>query len=224
MISYRLRAVFAVVFLIICSVQAGKGDDRTPIPGLNLIHRILQSGNVSGSLGYSGCGFDKSVPPDLPPFGVLDESGTPEEILQKLFSADPLMQVTREGSMIRMTETNVADDLLNVKVHHISFFSTDASDSDPVHGTGMALLEILRTPEVMAFRKEHNIDGWASPMHERIMMPGNCCGGGRIVQGELNDVTVSQALDYVLQTIPGFWLYESCVTKEGARSVYINFH
>jgi len=223
MTSNRLSAALAIVFLIICSDQAGKGDDRTPIPGLNLIHRILQSGNVSGSLAYSGCGFDKRVPPDLPPFGVLDESGTPEEILKKLFSADPSMQVTREGSMIRMKETNVADDLLNVRVHHISFFSADASNSDPVHGPRMALLAILESPEVIAFGREHNLKGLPYP-DVGIMMPGDCCGGGRIVQGELDNVTVSQALDYVLQTIPSFWLYESCVTKEGARSVYINFH
>jgi hypothetical protein len=44
------------------------------------------------------------------------------------------------------------------------------------------------------------------------------------VHGELNDVTVSQALDYVLQTFPGYWIYENCATKERGRSVYLNFH
>jgi len=223
MTSNRLRTALAIVFLITCSDQAGKGDDRTPVAGLNLIHRILQSANVPGSLAYSGCGFDKRVPPDLPPFGVLDESGTPEEIFKKLFSADPAMQVRREGSMIRMKEANVADDLLNVRVHHISFFSADASNSDSVHGPRMALLAILESPEVIAFGREENLKGLPYP-DVGIMMPGDCCGGGRIMQGELENVTVSQALDYVLQTFPSFWIYESCVTKEGARSVYINFH
>jgi hypothetical protein len=217
MTSKRLRAAFAVALLIICSVQAGKSDDRTPIPALNLIRRILRSGYLSGSLAYSGCGFDKRVPPDLPPFGVLDESGPPEEILRKLFSADPLMKVTREGSMIRMMETRVATDLLNVKIHHVSFFPSDASDSDAVHGPRMALLAILEAPEVVAFGKAHAIRSLPSP-DKFMSMPGDCCGGGRIVHGELNDVTVSEALDYVLQTFPGYWIYENCGDKEGERS------
>jgi len=224
MISYRLTAAFVGLFLTTCTVQMGSSDDRTPIPGLSLIHRILQAGHVSGSLAYSGCGFDKRVPPDLPPFGVVNESGPPKEILEKLFSADPLMQVKQEDSMIRMMEKNVPTDVLNLKIHHLSFFPSDASESDAVHGPGMALLVILRSPEVMAFRKAHNIDGWASPLHDGLMMPGNCCGGGRVVHGELEDVTVSHALDYVLHTFPGFWLYENCLTDEGARSIYINFH
>ena len=49
-------------------------------------------------------------------------------------------------------------------------------------------------------------------------------GGGGIMHGELDDVTVSQALDYVVQTFPAFWVYEDCVTKEGARSVYVNVY
>ena len=224
MASSRLRAAFAVVFLIVCAAQAGKGDDRSPIPGLFLIHRILQAGHVSGSLAYSGCGFDKRSPPDLPPLGVLDESGTPKEILKKLFAADPLMQVTQEdGGMIRMIEKNVPTDLLEVKIHRLSFFPLDASGAAPVYGPRMALIAILLSPEVVAFGKDHNI-GHLPSLDRGFILPGDCCASGRIVHGVLDDVTVSQALDYVLQTFPGFWLYENCVTEEGTRSVYLNFH
>jgi len=190
--SYRLRAAIVGLFLTICVVQSGRGDDRSPIPGLNVIHRILQGGHVSGSLAYSGCDFDKRVPPDLPPFGVLDESGLPKEILTKLLSADPLMQVTQEeGGMIRMMETNVATDFLRLKIHHLSFYPSDPSASEPVYGPRMALLAILDAPEIVAYRKAHAIGGWAAP-DMAIMMPGDCCGGARIVHGELEDVTVSQ--------------------------------
>ena len=221
MISFRLTAASVFLVVTVCVGQAGGGFEA--VVNMQRIHRILEAGHVSGSLAYSGCGFDKRVPPDLPPLAALDESGEPKEVLKKLFAADPLMQVTQEGDVIRMMEKNVPTDLLNLKIQHLSFFPSDGSEGDAVYGPGMALFVILRSPEVMAFRKAHSIDGWASPLHDGIMMPGNCCGGGRIVHGELIDVTVSQALDYVLQTFPGFWLYESCVTKEGARSVYINF-
>jgi hypothetical protein len=30
------------------------------------------------------------------------------------------------------------------------------------------------------------------------------------VSGELNNVTVSQALDYMLKTLPGLWVYKNC--------------
>jgi hypothetical protein len=43
------------------------------------------------------------------------------------------------------------------------------------------------------------------------------------MHGELDDVTVSQALDYVRRTFPGFWIYENCISPEGERSVYFNF-
>jgi len=84
----------------------------------------------------------------------------------------------------------------------------------------MALFAIMENAEVKAFKKAHNI----GPLGDVYMLPGNCCGGGRVIYGELDDVTVSQALDYVLQTFPGFWVYENCLSQEGERSVYFNFH
>jgi hypothetical protein len=116
-----------------------------------------------------------------------------------------------------MMETNLPTDLLTLKIHHLSFYPSEASGA--VYGPRMALVAILWSPEVTSFRKAHNIGGW-----DGSTAPGDCCGGGRIVHGELEDVTVSEALDYILKTFPGYWLYEDCVTKEGARSIYINFH
>ena len=38
--------------------------------------------------------------------------------------------------------------------------------------------------------------------------------------GNLNDVTLAQALDYVLKTFPGFWAYENCQREDGTRVVF----
>jgi hypothetical protein len=122
--------------------------------------------------------------------------------------------------VIRMRETDVPTDLLNFMIHHMSFFPSDAADSDAVHGPQMAVFAILQNPEVKAFKKAHNI----GPIADVFILPGNCCGGGRVIHGELDDVTVSQTLDYVLQTFPRFLVYENCVSKEGERSVYFNVH
>ncbi len=132
------------------------------------------------------------------------------------------MQVTQEDGMMRMIEKNVPTDLLKVKIHDLSFFPQDTKENDAVYGPRMAMRVILNSPEVVAFGKAQNIGNLPSPDHG-FALPGDCCGPGRIVHGELHDVTVSQALDYVLQTFPGYWIYENCVTEEGARSVYFNF-
>ncbi|HLZ39832.1 MAG TPA: hypothetical protein VKQ11_02660 [Candidatus Sulfotelmatobacter sp.] len=220
MTSYRLTAAAVFLFLTVCASQAGDGFEA--VVDLQLIHRILDSARVPGSLAYSSCGFRKRVPDDLPPMRVLhDYSGPPREVLQKVFAADPRMRVrTEKGGVIRMMETDVPTDLLNFKIRHLSFFPSGAAESDAVHGPQMAVFAIMENPEVKAFKKANNI----GPFGDRFMLPGNCCGGGRVIHGELDDVTVSQALDYVLQTFPGFWVYENCVSKEGERFVYFNVH
>jgi hypothetical protein len=198
--------------------QAGKGDDA--VPELFRIGRVLRAAHVLGALAYSSCSFHRRVPDDLPLMRVLAHySGPPVEVLMKMFADDPLMLVTQEKEgTIRTVERNIPTDLLNFKIHHLSFFPSGAAESDPVHGPQMAVIAILDNPEVKAFRKAHDI----GPLDDYHASPGNCCHGGLVVQGELNDVTVSQALDYVLQTFPGFWIYENCVAETGERSVYFN--
>jgi len=219
MTSYRLTVASVFVFLTICVGQAGGGDN--PWIGLLQIDSVLRAAHISGSLAYSSCGFHKRVPDALPPMRVLsDYSGPPKEVLQKMFADDPRMRVTQEeGGMIRMVETDVPTDLLNFRIHHLSFYPSDTSASDPVQGPRMALIAILGNPEVRAFQKANNI----GPNSEFFTVPGDALSGKPIVYGNLDDVTVSQALDYVLQTFPGFWIYENCVSKEGERSVYFNF-
>lgn len=54
-------------------------------------------------------------------------------------------------------------------------------------------------------------------------MPGQIVLHGPSVPGELNDVTVEQALDYVAKTFPGFWTYENCRDPEGNREISVGF-
>jgi hypothetical protein len=190
-----------------------------------LVQEVLSKAQLSGSLEYWGACAPHQPYPDFPQLRwPTGHDGSPLEFLQAMFDIDPQMRVTQEpNGMIRMIETDVPDDLLNVNIHHLSFFPANAAVHDPVYGSRMALLTILKTPEVLAFGKAHKIEGLPYP-DKMLMMPGNCCGGGRIVHGELDDVTVSQALDYVLQTFPGFWLYENCQNPAGGRKVFFNFY
>jgi hypothetical protein len=134
-----------------------------------------------------------------------------------MFVDDKHMRVTQEGDgTVRMIEDDVPTDLLDVKIRHISFVSGPMS-----HGANMALLQITMTPEVEAFKKAHKI----GPSEENaFIFPGDAGDENTpIVSGDLENVTVSQALDYVLKTFPGFWLYENCRTQGEGRTVYFNF-
>ena len=73
--------------------------------------------------------------------------------------------------------------------------------------------------EVEAFKKAHNIE----PSFF-FRAPGALDSALPIISGELNDVTVSQALDYILKASPGFWVYENCSFRDGSRSAHFWFY
>jgi hypothetical protein len=129
-----------------------------------------------------------------------------------MFADDPHMQVTQEPEgTIRMVETDVPRDLLDLKIRHISFRGGNG-------GANAALIRILSTPEVDAFMKANKI----GPRADELPASGDSRAGRR-AYGELDNVTVSQALDYVVKIFPGAWLYENCESKEGDRTVYFGF-
>jgi len=214
----------ALLLFLLGSCVAQERGGLDPRAAMPLVREVLSKAQLSGSLEYWGACAPQKPYPDFPQLRwPTGHDNSPLEFLQAMFDVDLYMRVAQEGDgKIRMVETDVPSDLLNVKIHHLSFYRSDASENDPVHGPGMALRAILETPEVMTFGKAHNIGGLPSPDKMHIL-PGDCCGGGRIVHGELDDVTVSQALDYVLQTFPGFWLYENCNDQEGGREVFFGF-
>jgi hypothetical protein len=82
-------------------------------------------------------------------------------------------------------------------------------------------MTILATPEVTAFQEAHHID-----FDSTSRVPGNLFSPANSpeVSGELSDVTLSQALDYVLKTFPGYWVYEDASCEDGSRSVRFKFY
>jgi hypothetical protein len=214
-ISFCRLATASLLFLVgSCLSQDKPGVDQTvAVPE---VQKILSSAKLSGSLEYWGlCDISKPRPPELKLRPVSGHEGSARDVLQEMFADDPKMLVTQErDGRIRMVETDVPQDFLEVKIHHLSFPSD-------YHGSGMALYAILNTPEVIDFM-EHNIgrkvswEGWGLPSDFIFVHKPS-------VRGELNDVTVAQALDYVLQTFPGFWTYQNCHNPEGARKISVGF-
>lgn len=211
---YRLAMVLVQLLVGSCLSQDKGGADHTV--ALPVVQRILSGARLSGSLEIWGV-CDTSKPREFAKLQpVSGHEATALEALKKVFAKDPKMQVTQDGDgKIRIVETDVPKDLLEVKIHHLSFPSD-------YYGARMALNAILHTQEVRRFRMEHNI-GPKTTWEEGLSLPGDALNIQRTVPGELNDVTVEQALDYVLLTFPGFWSYQNCYDSEGTREVTFNF-
>jgi hypothetical protein len=135
-----------------------------------------------------------------------------------MFSIDNGIVVSRESNgIIRVAETGVQTDILGVRIGHLSF--------DGISDPDEALDVVLGAPEVQSFIRANGIgqplDIHSPPLYD---LPGMKrippMPGVRSISGELNDVTLADALDYVLKTFPGFWLYQDCETLDRQRVVY----
>lgn len=209
------RASFIIGFLLIAPCLAQRvvsNFDDSP----QRLRDVLIDAHVSGSLTYSAsCKFHVGRFPVLPHIGTPQRSGSPANVLQSMFGEKSTIRVTQEPTgLVRMAEANVPTDILEVRIHHVSFAGEGGA---PIGGAPLAMMTILDTPEVRAFMETHNITTAAFRLEG--VSPNQ-----PDVRGELNDVTVSEALDYVLKTVPGYWVYENCTTPEGARSANFRFY
>jgi hypothetical protein len=84
----------------------------------------------------------------------LNRDASSLRILRDMFTSDPKMRVVQEPTgEIRMAETDVPRDILDLRIRHISF----ATHPDPNRSPHLALYAILGAPEVQAFMKSGNI-------------------------------------------------------------------
>jgi len=205
--------------------------DVLEAPSVQPILEVLDKAKLSGSFVFGRCYFSgcNTPAPDFPHFLVPARAGgSTVQVLRELLADDPAMQVTQDpDGTIRMNEAGVPTDLLNVKISHILF----ESYGQRVYTANGALRVILQTPEVLAFMKAHDIRGPFGPFD-------NCGGSGGAVpgnagawppesphiSGSLDNVTLSEALDYVLKTFPGIWIYETCPQIDKKQHVvYLRF-
>ena len=77
---------------------------------------------------------------------------------------------------------------------------------------------ITHAPEVETFMKDHGI-------RQPPRMINQSSSPVPRVSGELNNITLSEALDYMLKTFPGLWVYENCPgSGENKRVVVFAFY
>jgi hypothetical protein len=203
--------------------------DVLEAPSVQPILEALDKAKLSGSFVFprrcdlSGC---NTPAPDFPHFRVPTRAGgSIVQVLREVLADAPAMQVTQDpDGTIRMNETGVPTDLLNVKISHILF----ENYGQRVYTANGALKVILQTPEVLAFMKAHDIRGpFDNCSGHGEAVPGNAGAwppGSPHISGSLDNVTLSEALDYVLKTFPGIWIYESCPQSDKKnRVVYFRF-
>ena len=223
---HRLLAGSVLALLATCLGQDRGGVDvRTGLPILQI---AAEKTNAFGSFEYNGRCDGSS---DFPKVHAPQNSETsPLSRFRDIFSDDLLMRVTQDSSgRIRMVETDVPRDLLDIRIAHISF-NTDAPPHR-LNSPGIALHMILATPEVRDFMREHKI----GPLEEDTFpLPSDAGSDQPRVSGNLDNVTVSQALDYVVLTYHmrqrptghwayGFWTYKNCPDRDGSRRVLFGF-
>ncbi|MGP0021228.1 MAG: hypothetical protein ACLPHP_21850 [Candidatus Sulfotelmatobacter sp.] len=196
----HLLAVLVLVGTCWCQSRGGQDYWTTVVP----ITEVLRKGKISGSLEYWGSCNVKHIFPDFPAITAPSSpSAPPLQALREMFANDEDMQVTQEpDGTIRMVEKSVPQDLLNVKIGHISF-DEENKTAQPMWFPINVLRFITHLPEVETFKKEHGIRQIGDKLSEASSPIPR-------VSGELNNVTLSQALDYGMETFHGLWVYENC--------------
>jgi hypothetical protein len=207
---------FLLVLLPSCVAQ----EARTISPSLTgtIMGAVLTHAHASGSLVYSGRCENNGGTFDLPSLKLPADRNTPPlQMLQEMFAYHPKMQVTQDANgNIRMVETDVPRDLLDLRIVQVSF----SSGSHVLNNGNEALLQIMDTPDVKNYMTVNKI-GPMVPGFRLFIGPSS--PDAPHISGDLYYLTVSEALDYILKTYPGFWAYESCESGDKGRTVHFDF-
>lgn len=218
--AMRYRLFSIIMLMTLLTTCRGQEAGTSPNEAMPLVVGILSRLGLSGSLEFSGddCS-DIRHANDFPKVHAPLRNGPPLEDLREIFSENPKLRVTQDpDGTIRMVETDVPKDLLDVTIDHIEFRRNDAS-SVPVYSAREALRMILRAPEITTFATEHNIGpASASGMSDPH---GALSPESPHIEGTLDKVTLSQALDHLLRTFPGLWVYKDCPAMDHSKRLFV---
>lgn len=227
LILRRLR-VSTAIGLAFWAVGSSSAQDVSllepnPRPLVPLL-QVLDSANLSGSLQISGVCESKRFP-KFPEVGEKKGDSALTTLGEMLSSNSGLTVSQDSNGIIRIIGPDVATDFLNVRIRHITF------EDDKHNGTfapNVALFLLLQTPEVTAFFKSKDIP----PPMPFLLLSGSIINGRLYwppdsphISGKLDNVTVEEVLDRILQTFPGVWFYGNCVQDEKhKRAIFLRFY
>jgi hypothetical protein len=201
-------ALSAVLFLA-SSALAQQYSSASLVPILEALYRAKVPGSIEISEDCAGGHL-----PTLPLFSPrVTTNAPPLQALQEIAAGDPAVHVTQDPyGAIRMVAGNVPTDLLNVRIRHIDFDTPGWIHQYSYYPRSAAWYVIMAAPEVTEFMKTHDLH-----LPKVIGLTG---GAGHSpeglphLSGTMDNVTVAEALDRVLQTFPGIWVYWDCPVSE----------
>lgn len=214
--SFRLLTT-TLVFMLLTTCESQDRPATGFEDGIPFLMATLSRARLSASLEYSGVACETMR--DFPNFHLpIRSTASPLEILRDLFSDDPKMQITQErDGTLRMRENDAPHDLLDLRITHVSFTGApkrSLATYDPTE----AMWTILSNPQVKQFEAEHNIE-WPP---EGVSLPhAPFTVDSPHITGNLDNVTLAQALDYLFGTFPGLWIYEDCAGKGTSKRVVL---
>ena len=127
----------------------------------------------------------------------------------------------QRGEPIRVVQKGVPQDILSIRIKHISFNGVYSTGDFGVSSPNEALHIILDAPEVLQFLREHDIRVLFTDYGIGAAVTGQ---SNSHISGSINDMTLREALDYVLKTFPGIWVYENYPKTHGRnRVVFFRF-
>ncbi len=215
------RPALTLAFIAGMLVGSQAQEPRPWAAPVKPILEVLDNAKLSGSLEFSEKCDSTSIPP-FPRFRIAATTeSSPLQSLREILADDSGMRVWQDrDGMIRMIGSGVPKDLLKVKISHISFESNGVPLQYAAYSPNAALLHaILRAPEVVAFMKAHSID-W--PWGEAV--PGSNAPwpvSSPHISGSMDNVSLAEALDRVLKTFPGLWVYWSCPVVQRPKARHI---
>ena len=220
---YRALGVVLFIGITICSwTQVTSSPSPRFATPLQPLMETLRRANASGSLELSRCDFGR--PPHLPSLRLPTSAGPLPQILREMFADDPMMRVTQDADgTIRMIETGVPADLLDVKIRHIPFDLNGIPLQYAAFIPDDAIREILHTPEVLSFAKAHDIL-IPAPVIPIMGHTSLHAAESPHIAGSMDDLTVSQALDRILKTFPGIWVYKDCPCSDKKNRCPVFWH
>jgi hypothetical protein len=216
------RALAVVSFAFFLHGAASPQQPQAPYSGneATVVAGVLDNARTVGSIEFKGECRPGIFFPDFPKIQLPPRPypQDPVETFRFMFASHPQIEVSRDSKgMIRIVESGVRPDILQVRINHLSFdgpaLSEDAFDT------------VVEAPEVQSFIQAHDIGQpyditGGPPLLRSSGLKATPQPGTPKVSGELNNVTLADALDYILKAHPGFWLYQDCESSSGQRLVY----
>jgi hypothetical protein len=212
--SFRLLTT-TLVFMLLTTCESQDRSVTSARDGIPLVMATLSRAHLSASLEYSGVACETMR--DFPKLHLpMRSTASALQSLRDLFSDDPKMQITQErDGTVRMRENDVPHDLLDLRITHVSF-TGEPKRSMSIYDPTEAMWAILWNPQVKQFEAEHNIE---SPPEGVNLPHAPFTTESPHITGNLDNVTLSQALDYLFGAFPGLWIYEDCPGKEWSKRV-----